>query len=526
VHAAIVAIAGVSGTASAIAVVWQHLDAIYGASPNQLNVNAAFTELGLEYAAYLKAGGSPLVDVVAKYIADGADAGSAPDRSQSLHDNLLGNLTDYALHQRYDAAGLYTQMHNLVAGQDATLLTRTPTAVGGYESDAPGLAQQGHDYDMAHGYAAQVSGQLTASDVDHAATRTWSGSANGVYGTFAIDASTGKWTYTLDDTKPATEMLGQGDAPTETFTATVTDEHGATDTVNVQVTIHGTNDAPVLTTASQQVSATLFAGGGLDHVVTADASHNFEIDQNIDSQIAALLAATPSDMHAVLLGVQTALGHAAGFADAIAAVWDYVDDHYSYYDTAINAVGVRLGIEYAKYIQSGGEPLTGVIVKFTPDTADAGTAPDRVQSLHDNLLGNLDAASINDKFLPGGPGGGGSNPNPDIALHDALIAEINTAGLSGRPIYGGYEGTSPSATETFDASHGLLPGGTHQSVSGHLTATDVDSNDTGHLTWSLGSSATPYGTMAIDPVTGTWTYTLDNSLAATQALAAGDTARR
>ena len=189
----------------------------------------------------------------------------------------------------------------------------------------------------------------------------------------------------------------------------MTDEHGATDTVNVVITINGTNDAPVITTAAPQASAALYAGGGLDHVVTADVAgdHKFELDQNIDSQIASLLAATPSDLHAVLLGVQAALGHAAGFGDAIAAVWDYVDDHYSYYDTTINAVGVRLGIEYADYVRNGGEPLTGIIVKFTPDGVDAGTAPDRVQSLHDNLLGNLDAASINDKFLPGG--GGGSN---------------------------------------------------------------------------------------------------------------------
>jgi len=528
-HDAIVAIAGVSDTATAIAVVWKHLDTIYAASPNQLNVNAAFTELGLEYAAYLKAGGSPLVDVVAKYTADGADAGTTPDRVQSLHDNLLGNLTDYALHQRYDAAGLYAQMHAEVVAQDGSLLTRTPLPVGGYEADGSGPAQQGHDYDTAHGYAAQVSGQLTATDPDHGAVLNWSGNAAGSYGNFAIDPSTGKWTYTLDDTKPATEALGQGDSVTETFVATVTDEHGATDTVSVKVTINGTNDAPVLTTLAPQASGAIYAGGGLDHVVTADVAgdHRFEIDQNIDSQIAALLAATPSDLHAVLLGVQAALGHAAGFADAIAGVWDYVDDHYGYYDTAINAVGVRLGIEYAKYLQSGGEPLTGIIVKYTPDGADAGSAPDRVQSLHDNLLGNLHEASIDDKFLPGGAGGsnGGLNGTPDVPLHDALIAEINAAGLSGRPIYSGDQGADPSAAQAWawDASHGLLPGGTHQSVSGHLTATDVDSNDAGHLTWSLASNATPYGTMAIDPSSGVWTYVLDNSLTATKALAAGQT---
>ncbi len=34
---------------------------------------------------------------------------------------------------------------------------------------------------------------------------------------------------------------------------------------------------------------------------------------------------------------------------AIAQVWDYVDDHFSYYNNLINEVGAKLGIEYAKY---------------------------------------------------------------------------------------------------------------------------------------------------------------------------------
>ncbi|SSW89296.1 T1SS-143 domain-containing protein, partial [Rhodopseudomonas pentothenatexigens] len=509
-------------TAKAITAVWDYLDDVYtSAGPNQINVNEAFVRLGVEYAAYVKAGGMPLVDVTAKFTADGADAGTLPDRLQSLHDNLLGNLQTAALDQRFGAGSPQNSaMQVLISGVDADLLTRAY-----YDGGETHTAQQAavRAWDIVNGFVPAVTGHLTAADVDHSAVLGWSGNASGTYGTFAIDPSTGTWTYTLDDTRPATQALGQGDSVTETFVATVTDEHGASDTVDVVITINGTNDNPVLTTATSQANAALYAGGGLDHVATADITgdHKFEIDQNIDGAIAAALAATPNDMHAVLLQVQAALGHAAGFGDAIAAMWDYVDDHYSYYDTAINAVGVRLGIEYAKHVQAGGEPLTGIIVKYAPDTADAGTAPDRVQSLHDNLLGNLDAGSINDKFLPGG--GGGSNPNPDIALHDALIAEINAAGLGGRPYYGGTEGTNPSDTQAWDAAHGLLPGGSHQVVSGQLTATDVDTNDAGQLTWSLASTATPYGTMAIDPSTGVWTYDLDNSLPATMALAQGET---
>ena len=82
--------------------VWDYLDDAYvSAGPYQRNINEAFVRLGVEYVEYLQGGGSPLSDVTAKYTADGADAGSNPDRLQPLHDNLLGNLSSAALAQRF-----------------------------------------------------------------------------------------------------------------------------------------------------------------------------------------------------------------------------------------------------------------------------------------------------------------------------------------------------------------------------------------------------------------------------------------
>ena len=104
--------------------VWNYLDDAYATSPNQLNVNEAFTRLGVEYADYVKHGGTPLPDVVAKYTPDGADLGSNPDRVQSLHDNLLGNLTSDALTQRYGATALHDTLQTLIIGVDAHLLNR------------------------------------------------------------------------------------------------------------------------------------------------------------------------------------------------------------------------------------------------------------------------------------------------------------------------------------------------------------------------------------------------------------------
>src|SRR5690606_25600563 len=101
-------------------------------------------------------------------------------------------------------------------------------------------------------------------------------------------------------------------------------------------------------------------------------------------------------------------------AQAIAQVWDYIDDNYSYYDNLINEASAKLAVEYAKYLRAGGAPLLDVVAKYTADGADAGTNPDRVQSLHDNLLGNAGGGALADKLL--GAGQGGSNPSPAPAV--------------------------------------------------------------------------------------------------------------
>src|SRR6185312_5092724 len=129
--------------------------------------------------------------------------------------------------------------------------------------------------------ALTASGTVTSSDVDHGATATYSGDATGTYGSFAVNAATGVWTYTLDNANH--QNLAAGETHIETFTVTVTDDKGATATQDVTITITGTNDAPVITSADQagavQEDATLTASGqvtssDVDHGATATYSGN------------------------------------------------------------------------------------------------------------------------------------------------------------------------------------------------------------------------------------------------------------
>jgi hypothetical protein len=200
----------------------------------------------------------------------------------------------------------------------------------------------------------------------------------------------------------------------------------------------------------------------------ADAATNFKFEpnQNHDALLAKMLAD---------FGVKGTLDRLEVAGDPTGdfkLIWDYIDDNYSYYNTTINKYGVDLALEYAQYLQKGGTPLTDVTAKFAPDGPDAGTNPDRLQSMHDNILGNLDINSIIDKFfdgdasngspnVPAGYAGGGSNGGTngkaDEVTGQALLDRIFAADLDGRPYYSGSEGANAEPTILWDMSNGLIP---------------------------------------------------------------------
>src|SRR5439155_22599467 len=103
-----------------------------------------------------------------------------------------------------------------------------------------------------------TGGTLTVSDVDSAQSFVAQTNVAGTNGTFSI-AANGTWTYTANS---AFNNLSVGQSVSDTFTVASAD--GTTSTV--QVTINGTNDAAVLSSATVALSETnapLTTGGTL-----------------------------------------------------------------------------------------------------------------------------------------------------------------------------------------------------------------------------------------------------------------------
>src|SRR5205823_532698 len=90
-----------------------------------------------------------------------------------------------------------------------------------------------------------TGGALTIADVDQGQSsftaQPGTAGSNG-YGSFTLDAA-GNWTYTAADGQTAIQQLGAGHSITDSFTAVSSD---GTASQLVTVTIHGTNDTPVL----------------------------------------------------------------------------------------------------------------------------------------------------------------------------------------------------------------------------------------------------------------------------------------
>ena len=354
----------------------------------------------------------------------------------------------------------------------------------------------------------------------------------GLYGKLTL-AANGSYTYTLNNSLPAVQRLGVGETATDTFTYTVSDGHGGTATNTLTVTINGTNDAPTIGASTASVTE--------DTLLTATGSVPVPRDP---------------DVHDVL-SIQP-MSNVAGTYGTLTL---NADGTYTYtLNNSLPAVqalgaGERL-LDVFTYTVRDNHGATGsntltVTINGTNDTPSVGNATATVTE---------DTQTTATGFLP-------SPTDPDA--HDSVpfLPQNATAGLYGTLTLradGSYTyalnnalpavqalgvGETLSDTFTYTVSDGH--GGT---ASNTLTVTISGTNDTPVASAAIASviedtqittagtlppprdidirdsvsfvpqplSAGTYGTLTL-AADGTYTYTLNNSLPAVQALGAGET---
>ena len=165
-----------------------------------------------------------------------------------------------------------------------------------------------------------ATGALTDTDVDNLAntfqTVTSPTASDSGYGNYTVDV-TGHWNYTLDNTNGAVEGLSNTQTLTDTFNVHTIDGTAQV----VTVTIHGTNDVPVITgTATGSVTEDVNLSG--NNLSTSGALGITDVDQGQSNF--TIQASTPGSN-----GYGT-------FALAADGHWTYTaDDH----QTAIQQLG-------------------------------------------------------------------------------------------------------------------------------------------------------------------------------------------
>ncbi|MBR0777908.1 VCBS domain-containing protein [Bradyrhizobium diazoefficiens] len=375
-----------------------------------------------------------------------------------------------------------------------------------------------------------TSGHLTAADADLGDTAAWSivGSGDSAYGMLSINPDVGHWTYTLDN--EAAQSLKAGETVQEIFTVRVTDAQGATTDQQVTVTVHGTNDAPLISgayTGAVAEDGILAATGTLtatDFDVGDSAA--WSIVGSADSPYGALVLDPATGQWTYTLDNQAAQSLKAGQAvqeNFIVRVTDAsgatADQRVTIAVTGTNDMPVISG-SYAGAVTEDATLLaSGQLTAADADIGDSATW---------SVVGSGDSPY------------GAFYVNPATGRWtytlDNEAAQALTEGETVQEIF--TVRVTDAAGGTVDqqvtiivngANDGPTIGGSHTgavsedsvlSASGTLTSTDTDIGD--GATWSIVSNAdSPYGALALDPATGKWTYTLDNEAA--QPLKDGET---
>jgi VCBS repeat-containing protein len=87
---------------------------------------------------------------------------------------------------------------------------------------------------------------------------TYSTASSAAYGSFSLNAATGAWSYSLnngsDGVANSVQSLAAGQTATDAFTITVADQNGGSASQLVSILITGSNDAPTITAAPDQVA--------------------------------------------------------------------------------------------------------------------------------------------------------------------------------------------------------------------------------------------------------------------------------
>ncbi|QHP71409.1 hypothetical protein EI171_31560 [Bradyrhizobium sp. LCT2] len=544
-----------SSAQSGLAAEWADLSAAEGSNtPHTASGAVTFTDvdtLDSHTASFAPQGGGYLGSFTLNTTNHDTGNGGSIGWSFSVADGAIDYLqAGQTLTQKYDVT--ISDGHGGTAVQTVTV-----TIVG--TNDAPAIissAQSGLATECADMSAAEAantphtaSGAVAFTDVDtlDSHTASFAPQGGGYLGSFTLDTTnhdTGNggaigWSFSIAD--GAVDYLQAGQTLTQKYDVTISDGHGGTAVQTVTVTIVGTNDAPVITSATQ--SGTVSEGDDLPaaahtatgHVTFSDVDASDTHTHSVSVAAAHGTATVDPDgtWHYTVLdsGAVDALAAGEHLADSFTVE---VDDHHGGLATQVVSIDIT-GTNDAPMITSAAQ--SGTVSEGDDLPAAAQTATGQVS------FSDVDASDTHTLSVSVAAAHGTATVDPDGTWHytvldsgavDALAAGEHLAdsftvevddhhgGLATQVVSIDITGTNDapmitSAAQSGTASEGDDLPAVAQTATGQVSFSDVDASDTHTLSVSV---AAAHGTATVDP-DGTWHYTVLDS-GAVDALAVGE----
>jgi cysteine-rich repeat protein/VCBS repeat-containing protein len=358
-----------------------------------------------------------------------------------------------------------------------------------------------------------VNGQVTFEDPDQGDTFTFADESAVAIDGFTFNAVDGSWSF--DPTHATYDELDAGDQEVLTVTYRVTDAAGETDTSSFDIIVTGTNDAPVATFVDPQVATedgAIVAGNLTADDVDADDTLTFSLDAPIPGVTVnadGSWAFDPSDFayqHLALgtpqaITVNYTVTDFAGATSGNAFVITVTGDNDA----------PQADFTTQQDVNEGDVVVNGQVTLSDIDAGDTHTYS------HDN--GPIDGFTFTDAdgswtFDPG------HATYDDLDAGDIFTITINYTVTDNNVASGSNSfdivvtGTNDAPVATFSANENTTED--NPPVTRNLTATDVDADDNGNLTFSIDNP--PAGLTLVGDA---WTF--DPGDQAYQHIAQGDT---
>ncbi|KAB0494288.1 VCBS domain-containing protein [Pseudomonas vancouverensis] len=324
-----------------------------------------------------------------------------------------------------------------------------------------------HNYGETRAVSAVRTGAET--DTGPATNGTLGSELRGTYGWLTLNAD-GSYSYRLDNSMAAVQALRPGDTLTDLFTYTVIDASAATDKATLTITIQGRDDTPV----AQNDNATAIEAGGLNNGTPGQNPSGNVLSNDTDVDGNGETISVSGVNHGATVGT---LG--TGLAGAFGTLTLNADGSYIYVVDNNNA-----------QVQALRTLVDTLTETFTYQVRD--------------LFGATSSATLTITIR-------GANDNP-LATDDSTVA-VEAGGT-----FNNLPGVNPSGN--------VLTNDTDVDASDTKTVTDIRSGTeaAGGTFTTVGTSrsfAGLYGTLTIN-ADGSYSYVVNNALAAVQALKVGD----